>query len=145
FALGDVVAAPGGLAYGWFELAALPTGHVERLPVILAQGRAPGPTLWLTANIHGDEVTGPAVIHELLSPSFARQLRGTVVALPTLNPAGLHTRQRASYLDRRDPNRLFPDFAPDGDLYGEPPAVLETGYARLLSEMRGADWLVDLH
>lgn len=145
FALGDVVAVPGELTHGWFELAALPTGHLERLPVILAQGRESGPVLWLTANIHGDEVTGLAVVHELLTTTLARQLRGTVVALPTLNPAGLYTRQRASYLDRRDPNRLFPDFAPENDEQVDHPAVLESGYARLLTEIRRANWLVDLH
>lgn len=144
FALGDVVAVPGELAYGWFELASLATGHVERAPVILVQGRRPGPTLWLTANIHGDEVTGLAVLHDLVSPELARELRGTLVAIPTLNPAGLHTRRRESYLDRRDPNRLFPPVESD-DAHGGHPAALEAGYGRLFAAMRGADYVVDLH
>lgn len=147
--LGSASAMPGELAYGWFELAALPTGHAERLPVLIARGRAPGPTLWLTANIHGDEVTGLAVIHEVVTPALLDELRGAVVALPSLNPAALHTRRRQSFLDRRDPNRLFPDSTPttDGVTLEERryPAVLVAGYARLFDALRGADYLIDLH
>lgn len=141
FALGDVVAAPGELVHGWFELATLPTGHRERLPIVLVRGREPGPTVWVTANIHGDEVTGLSVIHALLEPDLADRLRGTLVAIPSLNPAGLHARQRVSYLDRRDPNRLFPDFPPEPGQGSDHPAVLEAGYTRLFAEMRRADYL----
>lgn len=145
FALGDVVAAPGETAHGWFELAALPTGHRERLPIVLVRGREDGPIVWVTANIHGDEVTGLAVVHALLARGLASQLRGTLVAIPSLNPAGLHARQRVSYLDRRDPNRLFPDYPPSPGQVIDHPAVLEAGYARLFAEMQRADFLVDLH
>ncbi|MCY1062047.1 succinylglutamate desuccinylase/aspartoacylase family protein [Nannocystis sp. SCPEA4] len=145
FALGDVVAKPGELVHGWFELATLPTGHRERLPIIVVHGREPGPVLWITANIHGDEVTGLSVVHAILATDLASRLRGTLVAIPSLNPAGLHARQRVSYLDRRDPNRLFPDFPAEPGHNIDHPAVLESGYARLFAEMRRADFLVDLH
>lgn len=145
FSIGDLAAAPGEIVHGWFELAALPTGHVERLPLTIVHGRAPGPVLWLTANIHGDEVTGLAVVHAVVGPGLLAELRGTVVAVPTLNPAGLHTRRRESYLDQRDPNRLFPDFPPLPGAVPEHPGVLEVGYARLFAAARRADLLVDLH
>lgn len=145
FTFGDLVAAPGELAHGWFELAALPTGHVERLPVTIVHGRAPGPVLWLTANIHGDEVTGIGVVHAIATAALLPDLRGTLVAIPSLNPAGLYTRRRESWLDRRDPNRLFPDYPAAPGEPREHPSVLEVGYARLFAEMRRADLLVDLH
>lgn len=145
FSFGDMVVAPGELAHGWFELAALSTGHVERLPVTILHGRAPGPVLWLTANIHGDEVTGLSVVHALVGADLLSELRGTIVAIPTLNPAGLHTRRRESFLDRRDPNRLFPGFPDEPGADHERPSVLEVGYARLFAELRRADLLVDLH
>lgn len=145
FTFGDLVAAPGERAHGWFELAALPTGHVERLPVTIVHGRAPGPVLWLTANIHGDEVTGLSVVHAVTAAASPSELRGTLVAIPSLNPGGLHTRRRESWLDRRDPNRLFPGFPPDPGEPREHPSVLEAGYTRLFAEMRRADLLVDLH
>ena len=139
FSFGDMVVAPGELAHGWFELAALSTGHVERLPVTILHGRAPGPVLWLTANIHGDEVTGLSVVHALVGADLLSELRGTIVAIPTLNPAGLHTRRRESFLDRRDPNRLFPGFPDEPGADHERPSVLEVGYARLFAELRRED------
>jgi predicted deacylase len=145
YAIGDLSAAPGEIVHGWFELAALPTGLVERLPLTIVHGSAPGPVLWLTANIHGDEVTGLAVVHAVVPGLLAAGLRGTVVAIPTLNPLGLHARRRESFLDRRDPNRLFPDFPPLPGVLPESPAVLEVGYARLFAAARRADLLVDLH
>lgn len=150
--LGTATAAAGEIAYGWYVLADLPTGHVERLPVVIARGREPGPVLWLTANIHGDELTGMAVIHDLVTPALLAELRGTIVALPSLNPAGLHTHRREPYLDPRDPNRLFPGEEPPGDDPVEAsrtpgvPGVSETAYAALFAELRAsADLYVDLH
>lgn len=144
FSLGTLVVPPGGRVDGWFDLAALPTGHVERLPVAIIHGKAPGPVLWATANIHGDEVTGLHVVHELLDDDLS-ELRGTLVAIPTLNPAGLRTGRRESYLDRRDPNRLFPDFPADPGAPRPAPGLLEAAYERLFVEIRRADLLVDLH
>lgn len=150
--LGTASALAGEIAYGWYVLADLPTGHVERLPVLIARGRAPGPTLWLTANIHGDELTGMAVVHDLVTPALLPDLRGTIVAIPTLNPAGLHTHRREPYLDPRDPNRLFPgDEAPGEDPLDvaraqDAPGVSEAAYASLFAELRAsADLYIDLH
>lgn len=148
--LGTASAAAGEIAYGWYTVADLPTGHLERLPVVIARGREPGPTLWLTANIHGDEVTGTAVVHDVVNPALLPDLRGTVVALPSLNPAGLHTRRRKPYLDPRDPNRLFPGHeSPGADLVDQPrahPGVTEIGLAALFAELRAsADLYIDLH
>lgn len=150
--LGTATAVAGELAYGWYTLADLPTGHVERLPVVIARGREPGPTLWLTANIHGDELTGVAVVHDVVTPALLGELRGTVVALPSLNPAGLHTHSREPYLDPRDPNRLFPGHHPPGAdpdevaRQGANPSVLEGAYADLFAALKAsADLYVDLH
>ena len=119
---------------------------------MLARGREPGPTLWLTANIHGDELTGMAVVHDVVTPALLAQLRGTIVALPSLNPAGLHTHRREPYLDPRDPNRLFPGRHPPGSDADERarldanPSVLEGAYADLFAALQAsADLYIDLH
>jgi len=150
--LGTATAAAGEIVYGWYTLAELATGHVERLPVVIARGRESGPTLWLTANIHGDELTGMGVVHDVVTPALLPGLRGTVVAVPSLNPAGLHTGRREPYLDARDPNRLFPGVDPPGSDPAErarlaaTPGIFEAGYARLFAELRAsADLYVDLH
>src|SRR5262245_7797224 len=108
-ALGTARAVPGKLSYGRWHAFDHPTGTPEELPIIIAQGESNGPTFWITANIHGPELTGIAVIHDLVSEGLAKKLSGTLVCIPTLSPAGFRIRNRQPYFDPQDPNRLFPD------------------------------------
>jgi predicted deacylase len=149
--LGTVKALPGEICYGYLDVLELPTGITERLPVILAQGRHDGPTFWLTANIHGNEYTGllavQRALHEHVAPHLAR-LRGQVVAIPSLNPAGLRNASRQPYYDDVDPNRTFPEpeFARKEEDGRDPPGPYEQISARLYDALReSADLLVDLH
>lgn len=144
--LGTAESAPGELAAGWLTVTDLPTGTPERLPVLLAEGEAggdEGPTLWITAAIHGDEVTGLAVAQDVMTDDLAGEIRGTVVCLPTLNPAGLRRTARTSYYDDEDPNRYFPD--PEVERT-RPPSVQEVVDERIYDAFaESADALVDLH
>lgn len=74
-----------------------------------------GPTLWLTANIHGPELAGLPVIHRLLTADLAARLHGTLIAVPSLNPAGLRTMERLPYYSHTDPNRLWPTKRPKSE------------------------------
>ncbi len=113
--VGNLQSKPGKRVYGYLDILEHPVGTVERLPVIIAQGMNVGPTLWLTANIHGDEYTGIPVIHKVINTIDLTKLKGTIVAIPTLNPAGSRVCQRHPYYDKKDPNRLFPDGNPFKD------------------------------
>ncbi len=90
--LGTAKATLGRLSYGTYDLVEHPTGGVEQLPVVIAQGNPRGPTFWLTAGIHGNEHTGLQVLHLLLSRELVRQLHGTIVCIPALNPADTSAR-----------------------------------------------------
>ncbi|MGD8737648.1 MAG: succinylglutamate desuccinylase/aspartoacylase family protein, partial [Anaerolineae bacterium] len=146
--LGTAVSKPGTVQYGRWEAFGHPTGHVEFLPVVIAQGREEGPCLWLTAGIHGPEQTGPAVLYRLLTSDLAQQMRGTIVAIPALSPVGLRTAEREPYHAPNDPNRLWPDGKPEGppDPDKKPPSSLELAYKRLFEEIQAtADYLIDYH
>ncbi len=146
--IGTAHAQPGTIQYGRWEALGHPTGHGEFLPVILAQGREQGPCLWLTAGIHGPEQAGPTVLYQLITQALVDHLRGTLVAIPALNPAGLRTSQRKPYHADKDPNRLWPDGKPEKppDPDREPPSSLELAYARLYDEIVAcADFLIDYH
>lgn len=150
--VGTAESQPGQLTYGWFDLAEMPTGHMERVPVIIAQGRVSGPTFWFTANIHGDELTGMAAIHDIVKPALLENLRGTVVAIPSLNPAGLRTTRRVPYFESSDPNRSFPGYiSPSIDpttaeREKHPPSIYDEAMERLFITIKEtADFLVDLH
>lgn len=137
------------IVYGSLDALELPSGGWDRFPIIIAQGSANGPVLWLTANIHGAEYTGIPVIHQLLNDALVKSMHGTIIAVPSLNPAGLRNMQRSPYyLYGQDPNRLFP--APPTkqkvERGEEPPSALEEAYQRLFNIITGTgSFLIDLH
>ncbi len=88
----------------------------RRLPLIRARADAAGPTLWLTACAHGDEVGGIAVIHEVFRRLRKQPLaRGALCAFPMMNPFGFELGTRHLPLGNEDLNRAFPGLA-DGSL-----------------------------
>jgi hypothetical protein len=82
---------------------------ISLVPIVV-NGTNPGPRLWVSGGIHGDELVGLAVIRDLLQRVEPGRLSGTLVALPAVNVFGLL--QQTRYLpDRRDLNRCFPGSA----------------------------------
>ena len=76
-------------------------------PVFVARGASPGPTLCLTAGVHGDELNGVEVARRSFAETDPKALKGTLIALPAINAEGVRTGNR--YMsDRRDLNRAFP-------------------------------------
>lgn len=70
-------------------------------------GRRSGPTIFVSAGIHGDELIGVEIVRRLLTMDSLRTLRGTLIAVPIVNSFGFMNHSR--YLpDRRDLNRCFP-------------------------------------
>jgi predicted deacylase len=77
------------------------------IPVRVARGAEPGPTLCLTAGVHGDELNGIEVVRRVLQEIDPVKLHGMVIGVPIVNLHGF--RQASRYLpDRRDLNRHFP-------------------------------------
>jgi predicted deacylase len=88
-------------------VARMITGSPLSIPVLVLHGSAPGPTVWLDAAIHGDELNGVEIIRRVLDLLDPRTLAGTVLAVPVVNIPGFMIGSR--YLpDRRDLNRSFP-------------------------------------
>lgn len=101
---------------GELPVSRLVSGTEIAMPLRVVHGRFDGPTLWLSAAIHGDEVAGVDIIRRVLEKLDARTLRGTVIAVPIVNVHGFLGGDR--YLpDRRDLNRSFPG-SPTGSLAG---------------------------
>ncbi|MDP3919081.1 MAG: succinylglutamate desuccinylase/aspartoacylase family protein [Nanoarchaeota archaeon] len=97
------------LVYGKFKLADREDGIEEVIPVILYKGKEEGPTLSISANIHGDEVTGILVLHRLLnSYNVLDNMKGNLILLPSLNFYGLKNSIRSFSNTNDDPNRSFP-------------------------------------
>lgn len=143
--VGSAVANPGGYAYGSIRVLDLPTGGHEEIPVVIAQGKSNGPTVWVTANIHGGELTGLASLHQILKPELPAALSGMLIAIPSLNPAGLRVMQRAPYYEPGDPNRTWP--LPNTDRSQPPSGVYESISRQLFDIIVGTEpiCLLDLH
>ncbi len=77
------------------------------LSVQVVNGKSAGPTLFVSAAVHGDEIMGVEIIRRVLASPQMKQVRGTLLAVPVVNAYGFLTYSR--YLpDRRDLNRTFP-------------------------------------
>ena len=85
------------------------------IPVEVIRGKSPGPVLFVSAAIHGDELNGIEIIKRLLArKSIGSSMHGTLITVPIVNIFGFNNNSR--YLpDRRDLNRCFPG-SPTGSL-----------------------------
>lgn len=77
------------------------------LPVEVIRGKRNGPTVFVSAAIHGDELNGIEIIRRIKKLKLLRRLKGTLILIPIVNIYGVMTQSR--YMpDRRDLNRSFP-------------------------------------
>jgi len=83
-------------------------GDPVRIPVTVINGPEPGPTVFLSAAIHGDELNGIEVVREVAQEWDHTEVRGTLVCLPVLNVPGFITQERYLPIYERDLNRAFP-------------------------------------
>ena len=105
--IGDVTIEPGKRQYVDLPLPPLYTHTSVSMPVHVINGRQPGPVLFVSAAIHGDEINGIEIIRRLLGLKTLNKLSGTLIAVPVVNVYGFFSQSR--YLpDRRDLNRSFP-------------------------------------
>ena len=107
FTIGGVQVPPGRRATVSLPVANLYTNSPVVLPVIVQNGARPGPRLFISAALHGDEIIGVEIIRRLLRLPDLKGIAGTLLAVPIVNVmAFLH---QSRYLpDRRDLNRSFP-------------------------------------
>jgi predicted deacylase len=105
--IGDRSIAPGERVRLELPVASLPTGTRVSLPVEVVRGARPGPRVWLSGAVHGDEVVGVQIIQRVVGRLDPEALAGAVIAVPIVNVFGFL--QESRYLpDRRDLNRSFP-------------------------------------
>ncbi len=117
FAIAGEAVAPGTHATVAFPVTTMATGTASSLAVRVLHGARPGPAVFVSGAIHGDEIVGTAVIQRLARELDPQALSGTVMLVPVANIFGFITHSR--YLpDRRDLNRCFPGSA-GGSLAGQ--------------------------
>ncbi|MBK1635804.1 succinylglutamate desuccinylase/aspartoacylase family protein [Rhodovulum adriaticum] len=137
FVLGGETIAPGTRRTVDLPVSVLSDHTPVTMSAHVVHGRRPGPVVFVSAGVHGDEVIGVEIVRRLLGLPVLATLRGTLIAVPIVNAFGFLNLSR--YLpDRRDLNRCFP-----GSAEGSMAARL----AHLLMEevVSRADLGIDLH
>ena len=105
-------------------LLQLASGDRLSLQVYKFVGANPGKKVYLQANLHGAEIVGNAVIHQLIEFLMTvndTELAGEIWLVPVCNP--LSTNQRSHYFstgrfnayDGKDWNRIFWDYEKEGE------------------------------
>ena len=80
----------------------------RRIPIMMVDSGNPGPCVWMTACIHGDEIAGTVIIQELFKLLKQELQYGKVLAFPIVNPFGFEQKTRVIPYSKEDLNRLFP-------------------------------------
>jgi len=107
------------------------------LPLMIWRGEEDGPTVGVTAAVHGDEINGTGAIRKMIQEKPFKLKRGTLILVPVVNIMGFERHSR--YMpDRRDLNRCFPGSA-HGSLSSRLAAVI---FEQIISR---CDVLIDLH
>jgi predicted deacylase len=134
--LGRTVEAGESLKFSIIEDDSFEASYLDA-PLWVAHGNRSGPTLCITAAIHGDEINGVEIARRVFAATDPDRLSGTLIVLPAINADGFRTGRR--YLtDRRDLNRAFP-----GKANGSIAAIIAN--AVFNNVIVNCDALVDLH
>jgi uncharacterized protein len=107
FTIGQHSVAAGTRATIDLPVSTLSNHTRAALAVHVFHSEEPGPVMFLSGAIHGDEIQGVEIIRRILVHPALGKLRGTLLSVPIVNSFGFlnHTRYMP---DRRDLNRSFP-------------------------------------
>jgi len=154
----DFSSNAGEKVFKYVEMMEYPHGNTEKMPVAIIEGEEKGPTFIISANIHGDELNGLVAVQEIIQELEPKEIKGKLIIIPSLNPAGLLLLKRKPFYHDADPNRIWPDPAPKKEpklIYDDPydalldpknyPQVQELFYKRLAKVFATADYYIDLH
>ncbi|MBT8397803.1 MAG: succinylglutamate desuccinylase/aspartoacylase family protein [Gemmatimonadetes bacterium] len=83
------------------------SGESMRVPVHVWRGREPGPSVFISAAVHGDEINGTGTIRHIIQERPFELKAGSLVLVPVINILSFEQLSRYSP-DRRDLNRTFP-------------------------------------
>jgi hypothetical protein len=113
--VGEIGVAKGEKKWGTLKISDC-QGNTVDIPVFLMNGNGEGPTLCVTAGIHGAEYPSIETALRLAQNTKLRELNGSLIILPVVNVAAFF--ERSIYVcpyDSKNLNRVFPGKA-DGSM-----------------------------
>lgn len=124
------------------RMGEMPNGLPYLLPVMVLSGSEDGPTFFVNAAMHGDEILGTESVRQAWKRINVAEMKGRAVMIPMANVAGVGTRTRRNVLEMypgpHDMNRVFP---------GNPKGIMTERIANLIAErfIGPADFVFDIH
>jgi predicted deacylase len=136
--VGTAIAKPGQVSRGAILIeAGSDPGY--SIPVVVANGARPGPTLALVAGLHGAEFASIVALQKLSAQIDASQLSGKVIIVPLVNVAAFDAVVRhLNPVDGKNINRVFP-----GSVSGTQSE--RAAYALTTQVIEQADYVIDYH
>lgn len=119
------------------EIAKFHTATKLKIPIIVSRAKEDGPTVLLSAGLHGDELNGMDIVRRIIFEKINIPKRGTVICIPVINIIGFINKTR-EFPDGRDLNRVFP---------GSKNGSLASRFAYHLTThiLPQADYVIDFH
>jgi predicted deacylase len=133
-------------SFDWIPVTTLASGAELRVPLHTLVGAQPGPTLGLSALVHGNEpVPSIGIIRAVLERLDASELRGTLLAAPVLNPLGYAAMSRHTPEDGMNLNGAF--IESDAGGHPEPVKTVSIQLATAISAgfLSKLDYQIDFH
>ena len=124
--------------YRPIHVATLASGTELILPLHEVVGDRSGPTLGISAGIHGEEAVGVEIVYRFLQTYDLSHLAGRLLMLSVANPFSYAAITRATPIDMVNLNRVFPG-NPDGQLTEQLAFKMVEGF------LKKVDYYVDLH
>ena len=104
--LGKAISLGKGLQIN-LDIAKLHTRTKIEVPIIIERAKEDGPTILITAGIHGDEINGVEIVRQIVAKGYNKPQKGMVICIPVVNIFGFISQTR-QFPDGRDLNRVFP-------------------------------------
>ena len=135
--IGGFTIKPGETRQIEMPVAKLYTDTDICIPVHVRRAKKAGPTVFVSAAVHGDELNGIEIVRRLIQMKSLKLSKGTLILVPMVNVYGVLNQNR--YMpDRRDLNRSFPGSS-KGSLAGRVANIF------LEDIVKHCDYGIDLH
>lgn len=136
--IGTAHARPGSRTFGHIEVGHTLSRIPISIPVNVINGATDGPTLAISAALHGPEIIGSLGIGKILREVEPAAVRGQIIAAPVVNTSAFEFGQRETRWDGQDLNRQG-----RGRLDGSVSEQLAHGFFTHI--IQKADFFVDIH
>jgi len=125
-------------SYSEIDVAYLANGFKLSLPVHVLSGSKDGPTVGISASVHGDEIIGVEIIRQTIERLKDREINGRINFMSVANPLAFEDLNRNTPLDYTNLNRVFP-----GNKDGNITEI--TAYKMTKNYLTELDYYIDLH